>query len=92
MFPSLAEGFGLPLVEARAHGCPVIASDLPALAEVADGGVSLFRANSSLAFKRCVLEAAAAPRREDVGRMASFTWDQSAAQLLARARALLDQN
>jgi glycosyltransferase involved in cell wall biosynthesis len=34
VFPSLAEGFGLPLLEALAVGLPVIASDLPALREV----------------------------------------------------------
>ncbi len=28
--PSLAEGFGLPIIEALAHGCHVIASDIPA--------------------------------------------------------------
>lgn len=34
VFPSLAEGFGLPVLEALAVGLPVIASDLPALREV----------------------------------------------------------
>ena len=33
-FPSLTEGFGLPLVEAMAIGCPVVASDRPSLREV----------------------------------------------------------
>lgn len=34
VYPSLAEGFGLPVLEAMACGAPVIASDTPALREV----------------------------------------------------------
>jgi glycosyltransferase involved in cell wall biosynthesis len=34
VFPSLSEGFGLPGLEAMAHGCPVVSSDATCLPEV----------------------------------------------------------
>lgn len=34
VFPSRMEGFGLPALEALAHGCPVIASDIPVFHEI----------------------------------------------------------
>ncbi|MGB5135682.1 MAG: glycosyltransferase [Prochlorococcaceae cyanobacterium] len=41
LFPSLAEGFGWPLIEAQASGCPVIASTTTSIPEVA-GSAALY--------------------------------------------------
>ena len=91
VFPSLAEGFGLPLVEARTRGCPVIASDLPALAELADDGVFLFRRDSAEALAALLREHMAHNRRPEVSKMAEFTWTDSAKELLKTAGGLLGE-
>lgn len=41
IFPSLYEGFGLPIIEAMANGVPVITSNVSSLPEVAKGGAIL---------------------------------------------------
>lgn len=40
--PSLMEGFGLPVLEAMANKCLVLASDIPAHREIAGDAVSYF--------------------------------------------------
>ncbi len=42
VMPSLMEGFGLPVVEAMANGCPVLASEIPSLKEVGKEAVVYF--------------------------------------------------
>jgi glycosyltransferase involved in cell wall biosynthesis len=88
IYPSLLEGFGLPVLEAHANGCPAVLSDIPAFREVAGDAAVFFdpRLGERLA------EAVAAAREPDVRRrlveggyenVRRFSWDQAARQTLA---------
>ena len=65
LFPSRFEGFGWPIIEAQACGCPVICSDREPLPEVAGGAASFCGADAHEAFAGAILAlAASAERRE----------------------------
>jgi glycosyltransferase involved in cell wall biosynthesis len=51
-----AEGFGLPLIEALACGCPVVASDLPVLREVGGEAVSYCGVADVPAWKTSIIQ------------------------------------
>ena len=62
--PSLAEGFGLPFVEALQAGTPVIASDLPVFREIGQGAARLIDPADCDGWEQAVLAALAdQPRR-----------------------------
>src|SRR5579884_3976562 len=89
VFPSLYEGFGLPVLEAMASGTPVIASDRSSLPEVVgDCGILLDPGRSEpwVAAMAALLEKPAAARalaaRAQI-RARRFTWTAAARRLLA---------
>lgn len=55
LVPSMAEGFGLPFVEALQAGTPVIASDLPVFREIGQGAAMLLDQNDRAAWEAAVL-------------------------------------
>jgi glycosyltransferase involved in cell wall biosynthesis len=86
VFASLYEGFGIPPLEAFAHDCPVIASDIAAVREVCGDAPDYFdpRDDAALAdHMAALLRAGPTPQRLARGRarLAFYTWDQSARRL-----------
>lgn len=90
ILPSLAEGFGLPLVEARTRGCLVIANDLPSFLELADDGVIFYKKNSQEELATWLLKLTEEKQyKSERIYMPPFTWRDSAAQLIQRIDSLL---
>lgn len=75
LFPSNAEGYGLPLVEALGLGVPVIASDLPVFREIGQGVPLLLDPADESGWEAAILDYArpeSAARAAQVARMKAF--------------------
>lgn len=97
VYPSLYEGFGLPILEAMACGTPVIASDRSSLPEVTgDAGLQvdpLDVAALTAAMERVLTDSDLRSSLVARGRIqaARFTWPAAALQLLGVYAGLLDR-
>lgn len=86
-YPSLGEGFGLPVLEAMAVGAAVVTSDLSSLPEV--GGDAVLYADPhdarsiAAALRRALTEDTSALRERARARARTFTWASFAAATLA---------
>ena len=93
--PSLYEGFGIPLLEAMACGCPVVASRIPSTIEVAGDCPVYFDPGETedlvLALDKVLLEGRDS-QRSLVGleRVKDFSWERAAEQTLKVYRSLGD--
>lgn len=94
-FPSLYEGFGLPVIEALACGTPVLTADNSCLPEAAGPGALYVKAEQveSIAEGLVTLAENASLRQQlrtlGLAHAAQFTWQRSAAQLLAAYQKVL---
>ncbi|ARN81690.1 glycosyltransferase family 4 protein [Methylocystis bryophila] len=77
---SVAEGFGLPVVEAAMHGAPVIASDIPIFREVGGSGARYFDLLAPESLAAAIEATLAEPRRSP--QIATIGWRESAAEMV----------
>lgn len=93
LFCSHAEGFGLPILEAIACGCPVVASDIPVMREVGRTGCVFVDPESPADMARGIDRAIGLTSDDDAraALVASLNWDASYAMVAAHIRALADE-
>jgi len=86
--PSLHEGFGIPLLEAFACGCPVIASQGGAIPEVAGGAALIAPDFQAETWADCLTAVLTDPskviemRQKGFDRLGAFDWGKTAAKTL----------
>ena len=89
VFPSLFEGFGIPVLEAMATGCPVACSNTTSLPEVAGDAAVYFDPEDATAIADAMIELAkdsalrASLREKGLTRAKQFTGEKMAAKTLA---------
>jgi len=96
-YPSLGEGFGLPLLEAMACGAPVLTTRRLSLPEVGGDAVAYADSPTSADLTTALLALLADPDRrrklskDGMERAAAFTWEASASAHLTAFTAFTDQ-
>jgi glycosyltransferase involved in cell wall biosynthesis len=89
VYPSVLEGFGLPVLEAMACGVPVVCSQAESLLEVAGEAAVTFPAGDVTALTATLRSLSANPAQREhlrtagLAQAARFSWRQAAAQTIA---------
>lgn len=94
VYPSLYEGFGIPILEAMSLGCPVVCSNTSSLAEVAGNAAAFFDPQNpesiALALEKVLFSEAESYNLVQLGllRAKEFSWEKCAEETLKVYRSL----
>ena len=83
--PSIAEGFGLPIIEAAYHDIPAVVSDIPVFHEVGGEGSLYFSLESPIHMAEAVIRMTKLPESERLAmakRIEILTWKDCAGMVL----------
>jgi glycosyltransferase involved in cell wall biosynthesis len=97
IMPSLYEGFGLPVLEAMACGCPVVTSNAGSLSEVVGSGAQTFAPTDVEGMAGAIVALVNCPdtnnrwRCAALGRAADFSWKRTAEETISVYHRIHDQ-
>jgi glycosyltransferase involved in cell wall biosynthesis len=96
VLPSLSEGFGLPGLEAMAHGCPLVSSNATCLPEVYGDAALFFNPNDeedmALKIERILYDKqfVAELKKREAQQIKKYSWERMAEQTLNVYKRFLD--
>lgn len=88
VFPSLSEGFGLPGLEAMAHGAPVVSSDATCLPEIYGDAAHYFDPNDRFSISSAIADVLADKKLRDElitkghAQVEKYSWERMAKQTI----------
>ncbi|MCD4701594.1 MAG: glycosyltransferase family 4 protein [Candidatus Aegiribacteria sp.] len=95
VFPTLDEGFGLTVLEAMQSGCPVIASNLSCIPEIAGNAAVLVDPRNTTALSESMKLLIESPGKRDkymrsgLERSSDFSWARTARETMAVYRSVI---
>lgn len=88
VFPSIYEGFGMPILEAAASKTPVVTADIPVLREAAGEGAQYFTLYDSASLIKAMTDVLTTPELQQQlitkasAHLASFSWHTNAQKII----------